>query len=82
MSLTQLDGRFRLTLPKEVRRSLRITKGQRVYIAAGGDTMVIKVLSRDPSEDLARILGDFKFDRAARRQAEKWLLKEVSRDTS
>lgn len=82
MSLVQLDERFRLTLPKEIRKSLKIAKGQRVYVSSAGDTIVIKVLNRDPSQDLAKILGDFTFDRAARRKAEEWLLKEASSHTS
>ena len=82
MSSTKVDERFRLTLPKNVRKSLKIRKGQPVYIIASGDTIIVKVIDEDPSEKLAKILGDFKFDRKARRRSEEWLLRGAQHTTS
>lgn len=82
MSMAKVDERFRLTLPKKVRKSLKIRKGQPVYIVARGDTIIVKVIDKDPSEKLAKILGDFKFDRKARRKSEEWLIREGQHTTS
>lgn len=79
MTLSTIDDRFRLTLPRKIRKALRLEKGQKIYVVAAGDTVVMKILAKDPSEKLADLLGEFRFDRKARRKAEKWLLKEASK---
>lgn len=77
MSIVEVDEKFRVTLPKEVRKSLPPLKGRKVYIVGGLDTVVLKVLPEDPCEALKEILGDFAFDRRAREEAEKWLIEQV-----
>lgn len=77
MSVVEVDERFRVTLPKEVRKSLPPLKGRKVYVVGGLDTVVLKVLPEDPCETLRKILGDFAFDRRAREAAEEWLLERA-----
>ena len=77
MALVQVDERHRLTLPKDVREKFRIVKGQKFYLVPSGDDLIMKPIPRDPAKKLDEILGDFTFDREARRRAEKWLLKET-----
>lgn len=77
MSVVEVDERFRLILPKEVRKSLLPLEGRKVYVVGGGDTVMLKILPQDPSEALREVLGDFTFDRRAREVAEKWLLERA-----
>lgn len=75
MALVQVDERHRLTLPKDVRQRFRIVKGQRFYLVPSGDDLLMKPIPTDPAKKLDEILGNFIFDKEARRKAEKWLLK-------
>ena len=77
MSMTEVDERFRLTLPKEVRESFKVTKGQKLYIITAGDTLIIKRVPQDIPKKLEKIIGKLTLDRSARRKAEEWLLKET-----
>lgn len=78
MSLVQIDQRYRVTLPREVRQKIRVAKGQEFLLVYSGDDLIMKPLPKDPSNRLDEILGYFTFDRGARRRAEKWLFKEVT----
>ncbi|MBS7653181.1 MAG: AbrB/MazE/SpoVT family DNA-binding domain-containing protein [Candidatus Bathyarchaeia archaeon] len=77
MSIVEVDEKYRITLPKEVRRSLVPLKGRKAYIVGAGDVVVVRILASDPSEALREILGDFTFDRRSREEAERWLLEQV-----
>ncbi len=79
MALVQVDERHRLTLPKDVRQKFRIVKGQKFYLVPSGEDLIMKPIPKDPAKKLDEILGEFTFDREARRTAERWLLKEARR---
>jgi len=77
MVIVEVDERYRLTLPREVREAFKVSEGQKLYIIAMGDALLIKRMPQDPSEALRKLLGEFTFDREARRKAERWLLSQV-----
>jgi len=77
MSVVQVDERFRLTLPVDVRASFKVDKGEKLYIITAGDTLIIKKIPQDIPKRLQKIIGRFTFDRSARRKAEKWLFKRT-----
>jgi bifunctional DNA-binding transcriptional regulator/antitoxin component of YhaV-PrlF toxin-antitoxin module len=77
MVIVEMDERYRLTLPREVREAFKVSKGQKFYIIAMGDVLLIKRMPQDPPEALRKLLGEFTFDREARRKAERWLLSQV-----
>jgi len=77
MSIVAVDERFRLTLPKEVRTSFKVAKGQKLYVITAGDTLLIKIIPQDVPKKLEKIIGKFTFDRSARRKAEEWLFKQA-----
>ncbi len=77
-AIARLDSKGRLTIPKEIRELSGIEPGSRVLIEVRGrGEIVIKLIEKDPSEELAEILGDFEFSRRDRIEAEKLLLREV-----
>lgn len=78
MSIVVVDERFRVIIPREVRRALKLSKGQRLYVVASGNEIIMRVIPKDPSERIKEILGDFEFNREERRKAEEWLLKRKS----
>ena len=74
----RVDGKGRITLPKEFREKYNIRPGSRVVVEARGrGELVVRVVERDPSEELAELLGDFEFTREDRVRAEKLLLRET-----
>jgi len=77
MSIVAVDERFRLTLPKEVRTSFKVAKGQKLYVITAGDTLLIKIIPQDVPKKLEKIIGKFTFDRSTRRKAEEWLFKQA-----
>jgi len=75
MALIQLDGRYRLTLPKEVRKRFRIVEGQKFFLVPHGDDLIMKAVPEDPSKEMSKITGNFQFNKKDRKKAEKWLLR-------
>lgn len=78
MSVVEVDPRFRVTIPKEVRKGLRVSEGQKLYVVSYGGALIMKPIPDDPAAELDRLLGDFRFDAKSRKKAEEWLLKETS----
>jgi len=78
MSIVRVDSKGRVTIPKDVRERCGITPGSRVLIEVSNrGEILIRVLGKNPSEELAEVLGDFMFTREDRAKAEKLLLKGV-----
>jgi len=76
MELAEVDERYRITIPKEVRSTFKVSKGQKFFVVRYGDDLLLKPIPPDPAERLDRIIGDFEFDKRSRRRAEEWLLKQ------
>jgi bifunctional DNA-binding transcriptional regulator/antitoxin component of YhaV-PrlF toxin-antitoxin module len=77
MSLVEIDSRYRVTLTTDVRKSVTVRKGQRVYVLPKGDSFVVIPISEDVDSELDRLIGDVKFTRAVRQRAENFLLKQA-----
>ena len=73
MSVVEVDSRFRVTIPTEIRKTVEVREGQTFYLIPFEDGLLMKPLPKDPSRRLDEIIGDFTFDRKARRKAEEWL---------
>jgi AbrB family looped-hinge helix DNA binding protein len=78
MELAEVDQRYRITIPKSVRATFRIVRGQKFYLVPYGEDILMKPVPADPADKLDTAMGDFAFDRRARRRAEEWLLKQDS----
>jgi len=74
----RVDSRGRIALPKDIREKCGIKPGSHVLVEVR-DTkeILLRVIERDPSEELAELLGDFKFTRQDRVKAVKLLLEEI-----
>jgi len=74
MSVVEVDPRFRVTIPKEVRTKLKVVEGQKLYVVSYGDSLIMKPVPDNPARRLEEIVGNFQFDREKRKEAERWLL--------
>jgi hypothetical protein len=54
-----------------------VRKGQQVYVLPMGDSFLVIPLKDDLYSELDKLIGDIKFDRAARRRAEKFLMSQA-----
>ncbi len=78
MSIVKVDSKGRITLPREVREKAGIKPGSRliVYARSSGE-IIVRLVGKDPSEELAEILGEFTLTRKDRVEAEKILLEDA-----
>lgn len=65
---------FKITLPSEVSQIFSVSAGERLYMIASEDLLVIRKIPKDIPEALANIIGELTFNRRAKKRAEKWLL--------
>jgi AbrB family looped-hinge helix DNA binding protein len=79
MELAEVDGRYRITIPREVRATFKVSKGQKFFVVRYGDDLLLKPIPADPAERLDRIIGDFELDKRSRQRAEEWLLKQQAK---
>jgi AbrB family looped-hinge helix DNA binding protein len=71
MSIVKVDSRYRITIPKEIRDTLGIRKGQKLYALATQKEIILILLPDDPLKRLTELVGDVRFNREARRKAEE-----------
>ena len=76
LEVAEVDERYRITIPKEIRTTFKVVKGQRFFIVRYGDDLILKPMPSDPAEKLDRLVGDFEFGRESRRGAERWLMSQ------
>lgn len=76
MYLVKIDKRYRITIPKDLRKKLGIRPGDVLKAKIVGDEITLKVIKEDLPKRLQELLRDFEFNREVRRKAEKWLLEK------
>lgn len=79
MELVEVDERYRVTIPKEVRKSFKIVKGQRFYLVPYGEDLLMKPFPTDADSKLDWVMGNFKLDVQTKKEAEKWLLQRAGK---
>ncbi len=76
--IVRVDSKGRIVLPKDIRDKCGIKPCSRVLIEVkNSNEVLLRVIEKDPSEELAELLGDFKFTRKDRVRVEKLLLREI-----
>ncbi|RLE73568.1 MAG: hypothetical protein DRZ80_06100, partial [Thermoprotei archaeon] len=78
--IVKIGERYTVVIPKEIREKLGIKKGQLVRVSTDGRKIILEPIVENPFKTFEKILGDFTYDREARKKAEKELLKEALRD--
>lgn len=70
--VSKSDERGRITIPREVREKVGLEREQRLRIIVQGEELILVPMESEPEESLEEFVGEVKFDREARRRAEKW----------
>jgi len=71
---------FKIALPNEVSRAFPISEGEKLYIVATEDMLLIRRVPRDLPEALGKLVGGFALDKKAKKRAEKWLLNHAEKN--
>lgn len=79
MSVVEVDSRFRVTIPSEVRKQVEVNQGQKFYVIPYEHGLLLKPIPSDAPLRLDQMIGDFKFDRKAATKGETWLLGQEQR---
>lgn len=74
-----IGKRYSLIIPKKIREKILLKEGQLVKVRAGEGVIVIEPYPADPFKVLEEALGDFVYDKAARKEAERWLIAQAKR---
>ena len=76
MEIVEVDNRYRITIPKDVRHAFKVVKGQRFYLVPCGEDLLMRPLPKNPTARLDALIGGFEFGPEERRRTEDWLLKK------
>jgi len=78
MSETTIVGkRYAVVVPKSVREKVKLEEGQRVWIRARDDKIIIEPLPRDPSAVFAELIPDQYSEEKYDKKAEEFLAKHA-----
>ncbi|MEM2106465.1 MAG: AbrB/MazE/SpoVT family DNA-binding domain-containing protein [Candidatus Bathyarchaeia archaeon] len=74
--IMKVRGKFNVTIPKKLRKSLPIKVGQLIEIKLEDDKLILKPIAEDPPSRLEEIIGKIRPE-DIRTQAEETILKEA-----
>jgi len=77
MSISKVDSRYRITIPEDIRKIVKVKKGQKVMLIPRGDSITLILLRENLSEALDEFLGDIKLTRNIKKKAEKYVLEQA-----
>jgi AbrB family looped-hinge helix DNA binding protein len=78
MSETAKVGkRYAVVVPKSVRKKVKLEEGQRVWIRAHDDQIIIEPLPKDPSAVFAELIPDQYTEQKYDEKAEEFLMKNA-----
>lgn len=77
MSISKVDSRYRITIPEDIRKIVKVKKGQKVMLIPRGDSITLILLRENLSEALDEFLGDIKLTRDVKKKAEKYVLEQA-----
>jgi len=72
-----VDSRYRITIPEDIRKIVKVKKGQKVMLIPRGDSITLILLRENLSEALDEFLGDIKLTRNIKKKAEKYVLEQA-----
>jgi len=77
--IVEVGDSFEITLPSEISKVFPVSAGEKLYIVASRDVLIIRKLPKSPAEKLDELAGNVRFDKDARKRAEEWLLKQMKK---
>lgn len=70
----EVADRYRITITGQIRKAVTLRVGQKVAVIPFGDKILVQPLPVKPEERIEELVGDFTFNRAARRKAYQLLV--------
>lgn len=77
MTIVEVDKNYRIVITKEIRKMLSIKPGQKIYLLAAGDEIILIPLPDNVDEELDKLTSNIKWDRKVRENLEQYLLSKA-----
>lgn len=78
--VVEVGDSFEITLPSGISEIFPVSPGEKLYVVASRDVLLIRKLPRDAAERLDELAGDIAFDKEARKRAEEWMLRRMMKE--
>jgi len=79
LETVRVSGKYRVVITESVRKSVPVAVGQEVLEIPLGDAILIVPLPKDPDTILKKYLGDVRFSRKARENAENLMMAQAEK---
>jgi len=77
LTIVEVDKNYRIVITKEIRKMLSIKPGQKIYLLAAGDKIILMPLPDDIDEELDKLTSNIKWNREVREKLEQYLLSKT-----
>jgi len=72
----EVDKNYRIVITKEIRKILPIKPGQKIYLLAAGDKIILFPLPDNIDEALDKLTADIIWNRNVRENLEKFIISQ------
>ena len=79
LETVRVSDKYRVVITEDVRKAVPVTVGQEVLEIPLGDAILIVPLPKDPDTILKKYLGDVRFSRKARENAENLMMAQAEK---
>ena len=74
MTIVEVDKNYRIVISKEIRKMISIQPGQKLYLLAAGDKIILIPLPENVDKELDKLSADIKWNREVKQRLEQFLL--------
>jgi len=78
-TVVEVGKSFKITLPSEIGKVFSISDGQKLYVLASEDLLILRKIPERPSDRLDELIGELTFDKDTKKRAERWLLNQAEK---
>jgi AbrB family looped-hinge helix DNA binding protein len=79
LSIVEVDKNYRIVISKEIRKVFSIKPGQKVYILAAGDKIILIPLPENIDKELDKLSSDIEWNRKVRENLEQFLVSKAEK---
>jgi len=81
VTIVEVDKNYRIVISKEIRKMLSIKPGQKIYLLAAGDKIILMPLPGNIDEKLDKLSSDIEWNRNVRESLEQFLISKSVKNT-
>lgn len=77
LTIVEVDKNYRIVISKEIRKLFSIKPGQKVYLLAAGDKIILIPLPENLNEELDKLSSNIEWNRNVRENLEQFLISKA-----